>query len=61
MKTKKSSQNVVMSNLRKQLEQKREMYYDMGYKLAIQTVAEEIYPVNKYKDYFDYYDLPAVF
>jgi len=59
MKNKTNAQQVLINNLRKQLELKRDTYTDMIYRAAILEVAESKIPVLN-NNHFNYTNLPAV-
>lgn len=48
--------NKLIENLKRQLQIKRDSYTQMSYELAIQTVAEQIFPMEN-RDLFDYSNL----
>jgi len=60
MKNKTNAQQVLINNLRKQLELKRDTYTEMVYRAAILEVAESKIPVLTNNNNFNYTNLPAV-
>lgn len=53
------SQQVLINNLKKQLNQRRNKYNDMIYRAALLEIVNEKFPVNKEK-YIDINYLPVV-
>ena len=53
------SQQVLINNLKKQLNQRRNKYNDMIYRAALLEIVNEKFPVNKEK-YIDINYLPTV-
>lgn len=53
------AQQVLINNLKKKLEQKRDSYNDMIYRAAILQIANEKFPVTK-NSYLDISWLPVV-
>lgn len=56
--TNKDAQQLLIANLKKQLEQKQNKYNDILYDMAISSVVDDL--VGK-REYFDYSNLPYVY